>query len=110
MPGFVDGLEVRRTLRFLTNLIAAPCKQTVPWRSEGERYHRVERTFGEFRRSVRLPRDVQRDNIAAEYTDGVLHVELPKAQPKSARKIEIRGQHGAAKTDGPQAEASQASS
>lgn len=59
--------------------------------SEGERYHRVERTFGEFRRSVRLPRDVQRDGIGAEYTDGVLHVELPKSQPTSARKIEIRG-------------------
>jgi HSP20 family protein len=65
--------------------------------SEGERYHRVERTFGEFRRSVRLPRDVQRDQIAAHYTDGVLHVELPKSQPTSARKIEIRGQGTSAK-------------
>jgi HSP20 family protein len=63
--------------------------------SEGERYHRVERTFGEFRRSVRLPRDVQRDQITADYTDGVLHVELPKSQPTSARKIEIRGRGGA---------------
>jgi HSP20 family protein len=63
--------------------------------SEGERYHRVERTFGEFRRSVRLPRDVQRDQITADYTDGVLHVELPKSQPTSARKIEIRGRNSA---------------
>jgi HSP20 family protein len=64
--------------------------------SEGERYHRVERTFGEFRRSVRLPRDVQREQIAAEYTDGVLSVELPKAKPSSTRKIEIRSQGSAA--------------
>jgi len=67
--------------------------------SEGERYHRVERTFGEFRRSVRLPRDVQREQIAAQYTDGVLHVELPKAQPTSARKIEIRAQGTTAKSN-----------
>jgi len=67
--------------------------------NEGERYHRVERTFGEFRRGVRLPRDVQRDRIAAEYTDGVLHVELPKSQSKSACKIEIRSGNGAAKTE-----------
>ncbi len=66
--------------------------------SEGERHHRVERTFGEFRRNVRLPRDVQRENIAADYTDGVLHVELPKSQPTSARKIEIRGQNGMVKS------------
>jgi HSP20 family protein len=66
--------------------------------SEGERHHRLERTFGEFRRSVRLPRDVQRENIAADYTDGVLHVELPKSKPTSARKIEIRGQNGNAKS------------
>jgi len=67
---------------------------TRQWTSEsdGDRYHRVERTFGEFRRSVRLPRDVQRDQIAAEYVDGVLSVWLPKSQPTSARKIEIRTQ------------------
>jgi HSP20 family protein len=76
--------------------------------SEGERYHRVERTFGEFRRSVRLPRDVQRENIVADYTDGVLHVELPKSQPTSARKIEIRGQSGIAKSSDKQAEETQA--
>jgi HSP20 family protein len=78
--------------------------------NEGERYHRVERTFGEFRRSVRLPRDVQRDSIAAEYTDGVLHVELPKSQPKSACKIEIRSGNGAAKTEGHQQTESQSAS
>jgi HSP20 family protein len=78
--------------------------------SDAERYHRVERTFGEFRRSVRLPRDVQRENITADYTDGVLHVELPKSQPSSARKIEIRGQNGTAKPSNSKAEESQAAS
>jgi HSP20 family protein len=63
--------------------------------SEGERYHRVERTFGEFRRSVRLPRDVQREQIAADYTDGVLSIELPKSKPTSAQKIRIRTQGSA---------------
>jgi HSP20 family protein len=58
--------------------------------TDGERYHRVERTFGDFRRTLRLPQDVNRDKISAEYEDGVLTVHLPKAtQAPTARKIEI---------------------
>lgn len=57
---------------------------------EGDRYHRVERSFGEFRRALRLPQDVHRDGISAEYADGVLTVRLPKAAPRpTVRKIEI---------------------
>ncbi len=57
-----------------------------------ERYHRVERVFGEFRRSVRLPRGVDREQISADYRDGVLSVTLPKNREKAARKIQIRSQ------------------
>lgn len=59
---------------------------------EGDRYHRIERSFGEFRRALRLPQDVHRDGISAEYADGVLTVSLPKEAPKpTVRKIEIGG-------------------
>ncbi|TVP95897.1 MAG: Hsp20/alpha crystallin family protein [Planctomycetaceae bacterium] len=59
--------------------------------SEGERFHRVERTFGDFRRTVRLPKDVDIDRITAEFEDGVLNVCLPKTRAKQPRKIEIGG-------------------
>ena len=59
--------------------------------SEGDRFHRVERTFGDFRRTVRLPKDVDIDRITAEFKDGVLNVCLPKTQTTKSRKIEIGG-------------------
>ncbi|MBU0729335.1 MAG: Hsp20/alpha crystallin family protein [Proteobacteria bacterium] len=46
----------------------------------GERYHRVERSFGSFYRAVRLPGEVDRDKIDAKYTNGVLDITLPKVE------------------------------
>lgn len=64
-----------------------------------DRYYRVERWFGEFRRSIRLPRSVDREKISADFADGVLSVWLPKLQAATARKIEIRcGEHKGAIT------------
>ena len=61
-----------------------------PERSErGERraYHQMEVPFGEFRSDVDLPGPVAEDNIAAEYSQGLLRVTLPKLKPQS---IEIK--------------------
>ena len=51
------------------------------------RYH-IERTFGSFRRVVRLPKLVDKDAIVAKYEHGVLTVTLPKAA-KSARRVVV---------------------
>ncbi|HZR81236.1 MAG TPA: Hsp20/alpha crystallin family protein [Candidatus Binatia bacterium] len=52
-------------------------------RSESERRvenaHVVERTFGRFERSVRLPVPVKDDDVQATYRNGVLSIVLPKA-------------------------------
>jgi len=52
--------------------------------------HRLERTYGSFRRSFRLPTAVNADNISASYQDGVLHLSLPKAETAKTRQIEIK--------------------
>lgn len=79
------------------NLVIHGTRQGVQ-ESQGERYHRVERVFGEFRRSVQLPRGVDREQIAADYQDGVLSVTLPKTRDKATRKIQIRTAHTVAAT------------
>ena len=59
---------------------------------ESDSYHRVERSYGAFRRVLTLPRDVDRDRIDANFKDGVLKVSVAK-QPDArseARKIEIK--------------------
>ncbi|AGW14408.1 Hsp20/alpha crystallin family protein [Megalodesulfovibrio gigas] len=52
-------------------------------------FHRVERSYGSFSRSVSLPSPVAEDKIAANFANGVLTLTLPKAEEAKARKIEI---------------------
>ena len=52
----------------------------------GKHFHRVERTYGSFYRSLRLPTMVARDKIDATFKDGVLTVVLPKSE-EAKKKI-----------------------
>lgn len=52
--------------------------------------HFVERSYGEFTRSFRVPTDVKVDNIKATYKDGVLEVRLPKDETSKPRRIEVK--------------------
>ena len=54
-----------------------------------ENYHRVERAYGMFQRSVRLPSDVDADAIKANYESGVLKVSVPKVEPKKPKSVPI---------------------
>ena len=53
-------------------------------------YHLVERSYGAFVRSVRLPKEVQSDKISASYKDGVLKVALPKSEEAKKKEIKIK--------------------
>ena len=54
-----------------------------------EQYHRIERTYGKFRRSFVLGVAIQVDNISATYREGVLEIILPKVEETKSKKIEI---------------------
>ncbi|MEW5944764.1 MAG: Hsp20/alpha crystallin family protein [bacterium] len=55
-----------------------------------EGYHRIERRYGSFKRSFRLPAAVKSDDIRADYRDGVLEVHVPKAEEAKGRKIPVK--------------------
>ncbi|OGP72850.1 MAG: molecular chaperone [Deltaproteobacteria bacterium RBG_16_49_23] len=55
-----------------------------------EDYHLVERSYGTFYRSVRLPREVQSNKINASYKDGVLKITLPKTGETKKKEIKIK--------------------
>ena len=57
---------------------------------EGEEYVRVERAFGTFHRTFRLPDAVDPDSIEAAYEDGVLTINVPKTEESTRRRIEIQ--------------------
>jgi len=54
-----------------------------------EGYHRVERSYGSFRRSFSLPENVSTDEINAAYKDGVLTLTLPKTDEAKPREIKV---------------------
>jgi HSP20 family protein len=54
-----------------------------------ENYHRIERSYGSFTRSIRLPREVQSDKIKASYKNGVLTINLPKSGEGKEIKIKV---------------------
>ena len=53
-------------------------------------YFRSERAYGTFSRSFTLPTTVNVNKIAASYKDGVLSVNLPKAEEAKPKRIRIQ--------------------
>ena len=54
-----------------------------------DNYFHMERTYGKFERSIRLPMPVQAGQVTAAYRDGVLEVRLPKAEEVRPKEIRI---------------------
>lgn len=54
-----------------------------------ENYHRIERSYGSFQRSISLPTSVQADKAKASYKDGVLYVTIPKVEEAKPKQIKI---------------------
>ena len=54
-----------------------------------ENYHRVERSYGSFQRSISLPTGVQSEKAKAKYKDGVLQITIPKAEEAKPKQIKI---------------------
>jgi HSP20 family protein len=56
---------------------------------ESDRYHRFERRYGTFSRTVGLPQGVSEDDIKATYEHGVLEIRVPKPEQAKPKRIEI---------------------
>lgn len=56
----------------------------------GETWHRIERSFGTFARSIRLPQTADREEIEATFDRGVLTVSVPKTEQAKPRTIEVK--------------------
>jgi HSP20 family protein len=74
---FEDGLLTIRGQREFTKEV------------DEEQYHRIERSYGSFARSVRLPRTADAEKIEASFDKGVLTVEVPKREEAKPRAIEV---------------------
>jgi len=59
-------------------------------KDENKIYCRTERRDGIFKRSFQLTDQVISDNITASFKDGVLTVNIPKAEEVKPKEIEIK--------------------
>ena len=61
-------------------------------KEEREGVHFSERAFGTFQRSLRLPFQLNPDQVQARFVNGVLSVTMPKTQPQErSRRIQVQG-------------------
>jgi len=59
-------------------------------KSQKRKFHRIERSFGTFRRSFTLPEDADSTKVTAEFRDGVLKVHLPTTAIARSKAIEVK--------------------
>jgi HSP20 family protein len=58
--------------------------------SSEQQFHRVERRYGAFRRSITLPAQVRAEQIEASFDNGVLQILVPKMEEATPKRIQIR--------------------
>lgn len=59
---------------------------------QGKKFHRVERSYGSFRRGFLVPEDANAGKVNAEFKNGVLKVHLPKSPTGKPKTIEVKVQ------------------
>jgi len=56
---------------------------------KGKSFHRIERSYGAFSRSVLLPAPIESEKVEAKYDKGVLEITMPKKPEAKAKTIKI---------------------
>ncbi|MFB3737932.1 MAG: Hsp20/alpha crystallin family protein [Candidatus Velamenicoccus archaeovorus] len=55
-----------------------------------EDFHRIERRYGSFTRSIALPQTADTDRVEASFDKGVLTVQVPKVEKSKPKKITVK--------------------
>ena len=61
-------------------------------KDEKRKFHRIERSFGNFRRSFTLPEDTDSTKVTADFRDGVLKVHLPTTAIERSKATQVKVQ------------------
>ena len=74
---------------FENNVLSIEGQREIVTNLERDRFHRIERGHGQFRRSFTLPPTVDAARVDASYQDGVLTVKLPRREEARPKQIQI---------------------
>jgi HSP20 family protein len=86
LPGLA---EEDVTLEVEDNVLTVSGERKAEHETTKEGYHRVERAFGSFSRSLTLPEGVDAEAVTANFDRGVLEIRIPKPEQRKPRKISI---------------------
>jgi HSP20 family protein len=86
MPGMTEddvNIEIK------DNVLTVSGERKAQHEDQGEGYHRVERAFGSFSRSLTLPHGVDAEQVEANFDNGVLEVQIPKPAEAKPTRVQI---------------------
>ncbi|HXJ84986.1 MAG TPA: Hsp20/alpha crystallin family protein [Candidatus Methylomirabilis sp.] len=89
VPGMESG-DIQVSLQ--ENLLTIKGEKKHEKEEKDERYHRVERSYGAFTRTVRLPVTVEGGKVDAKFKNGLLTVTLPKAPSAKGTAIPVKAE------------------
>jgi HSP20 family protein len=89
VPGLAaDALDIELE----NDVLAIRGERPFPYENRGDAaIRRIERGFGRFERSLRVPAGLNPDTVQAALTDGVLELRIPKPESLKPHRIPIRG-------------------
>jgi HSP20 family protein len=86
IPG-VNKEDVKVTLE--NGMLTIQGERKMEKEEKGKKYHRIERSYGSFMRSFRVPDDADESAVKAEFKDGVLNVTLNKSAKAKPKAINV---------------------
>ena len=91
ISGVIPGMDAKDLdITLLDGCLTVKGEKKQEKEEKNENYHRVERHYGSFERSFRIPEKVKTDRLDATYKDGILKLTLPKDEVSEAKKIEVK--------------------
>ena len=87
----IPGIE-KKNLRIEVedNRLSVSGERSEETTEETESMIRVERSYGNFYRSIALPKVAQKEKAKAEFKNGVLTIHVPKIEESKPKRIEVK--------------------
>jgi HSP20 family protein len=89
VPGLrADDLEIELE----NDTLSVRGERRFPYEGNGEQrvWRHIERRFGRFERSLRVPGGLDPDSVQASMADGVLTLSIPRSESQKPRRVQIR--------------------
>jgi len=86
IPG-VKKEDVKVTIQ--DGMLTIQGERKIEKEEKGKKFHRVERSYGSFVRSFRIPDNADENSVKAEFKDGMLNVTLAKSAKAKAKSVNV---------------------